>query len=320
MRITPKLALFAAGGLAGAAIASGGAAYALTSASAPAVAAPSSVYACVAGGTRTIEHAYTVKGNFKGCPKGSFAVTIASGKNGAPGATGPAGPTGPQGATGKTGPAGPQGPAGPPGNSAVTTVSGAVAVDNHGDSSNYGQWADDQLTVDMSLTNNGAVSVSHCDAETAPTSCYFYTATITRSGTFSTLTSYKSPATGKTVTLAGPLTGNVSGSATVEFYYSKDDASAVNLPTAPVDEGDATYNSPKGVAYTLQAFFPGASITTPGAITLPLSHLAVTGYTWNYGPTSATCESWQDSSANSDGTVAPYGTDIAGTDQCKTSS
>lgn len=197
-------------------------------------------------------------------------------------------------------------------------MSGTVNITDHGDSSNFGEWATDNLAVDMTLTNNGPVSVSHCSAQPSATACYFYTATITRTGTFTTLTSYKSPATGKSVSLtpAIGLTGNVSGSATVEFYYSADDPSATNLPAAPINENAAAYSSPEGVAYTLQGFFPGASLSTPGAITLPLSNLKVTGYQWNYGPTSSTCETWLDSSANNDGSVAPYGTDIAAVNQC----
>lgn len=69
---------------------------ALAAATAPA----SNIYACVVGSSRVVERAYTVAGNFKGCPKGSFAVTVASGARGPAGPKGPAGPTGPAGPAG----------------------------------------------------------------------------------------------------------------------------------------------------------------------------------------------------------------------------
>lgn len=54
---------------------------------ASATAPVSNAYGCVTGSSRTLEHVYTVAGNFKSCPAGSFAVTI-----GAPPMT--AGPSG----------------------------------------------------------------------------------------------------------------------------------------------------------------------------------------------------------------------------------
>lgn len=204
----------------------------------------------------------------------------------------------------------------PTATSSSSTVTGSVALLNHGDSSNNGHWANDDLTVNMTLTNEGPVAVSNCTAEPSAAQCYLYNGTIVRTGTFSTLTTYNSPALGFPVSLNAPLTGNVSGTATVQFYYSSADADPNNLPTSPIDENDAVYSSPAGVAYTLQWFFAGASLTSPGVITLPLSQVTVTGYDWEYGPTTATCETWSDSSVNSDGSVAPFGTDITGTNAC----
>jgi hypothetical protein len=62
------------------------------------------LYGCVSGTTRTLEHIYTVASNFKNCPSGSFAVAFNS--TGPKGATGATGKTGSTGATGKTGPSG----------------------------------------------------------------------------------------------------------------------------------------------------------------------------------------------------------------------
>lgn len=62
------------------------------------------LYGCVSGTTRTLEHIYTVASNFKSCPAGSFSVAFNS--TGPKGATGATGKTGSTGATGKTGPSG----------------------------------------------------------------------------------------------------------------------------------------------------------------------------------------------------------------------
>jgi hypothetical protein len=53
------------------------------------------LYGCVSGTDRTLEHIYTVASNFKNCPSGSFAVAFNS--------------TGPKGSTGSTGAQGPSG-------------------------------------------------------------------------------------------------------------------------------------------------------------------------------------------------------------------
>lgn len=107
------------GGAAIAALALGtGGGYALAATLAAKTAPASNIYGCVSGSSRTLEHVYTVAGNYKACPKGSFAVTVASGKTG---------PAGPKGATGKTGPTGPTGPAGV---EAVTVPFNNVSADD----------------------------------------------------------------------------------------------------------------------------------------------------------------------------------------------
>jgi hypothetical protein len=59
-------------------------------ASSPATAAPSNVYGCVSGASRTLDGVYTVPANFKACKDG-FPFTVASGAKGATGPQGPAG-------------------------------------------------------------------------------------------------------------------------------------------------------------------------------------------------------------------------------------
>lgn len=139
----------AAAALAALTVTGAGTAYAVTASTAPATAAPATTYACIAGGTRAVQSAFTVKANYVAylaanggkCPSGGFEVTFggtgANGATGATGAAGAAGPTGPvgpvgktgaTGATGATGPAGltgdtgPAGPSGPSGVVATTTA------------------------------------------------------------------------------------------------------------------------------------------------------------------------------------------------------
>ena len=105
----------------------GSTALAVTEASASTpVSPPVSIYGCDdMTHNRMLDRIYTVQGNFKGCPAGSFAVTVASGN------TGPAGPRGAQGPAGATGPAGPAGATGAQGPSGVVSTQvtdlGAVA-------------------------------------------------------------------------------------------------------------------------------------------------------------------------------------------------
>jgi hypothetical protein len=92
------------------------------------------LYGCVSGTTRALEHVYTVASNFKTCPSGSFAVAFNS--TGPKGATGATGKTGATGATGKTGPAGPAGPQGPSG--VVSTGTSQLVTSSSGDSVDTG--------------------------------------------------------------------------------------------------------------------------------------------------------------------------------------
>lgn len=93
--------------------AGGGAAYALTAATAP-TPGNYALYGCVIGNNRTLAYVYTVAANFQGCPQGTFGVAWNS--------TGPQGPAGPQG---------PIGPQGIQGQAAVSDV-GATAQGGSG--------------------------------------------------------------------------------------------------------------------------------------------------------------------------------------------
>lgn len=104
MKLSRRAAVSGTAAVAALAVIGGGSAIAVASVT---TASPTPAYGCVAGSTRVLEHIYTSASNFRGCPSGSFAVTI-----GAQGARGPAGPAGPKGATGATGATGQTGPQG----------------------------------------------------------------------------------------------------------------------------------------------------------------------------------------------------------------
>lgn len=133
----------------------GGTAFAVTTTAASAKpASASNLYGCVSGSSREIVGVYTVAGNFKTCPSGSFAITVASGvngkngTNGAPGAKGATGATGAQGSKGDIGATGPAGSAGADGANGLTGAYYSVAKYDVGD------------------TNGGAVATVKCKEST----------------------------------------------------------------------------------------------------------------------------------------------------------
>jgi Collagen triple helix repeat (20 copies) len=107
-----------------AAIAAGsGTAYALSSASPVPKPGNYTIYGCVGGAGRVIDHVYTTAAGFQKagpCPRGQFALAFNS--------TGPKGATGPQGPAGRMGPVGPQGPKGDKGNTGSQGPSGVVST------------------------------------------------------------------------------------------------------------------------------------------------------------------------------------------------
>lgn len=140
MRISKRLAIVAGGVVAVAAIST--TAYAASASSAATPAKPGAIYGCVSGSARTLDHVYTSATSFKGCAKGTLAVTVksvagpkgATGAKGAPGVNGTNGKNGTNGTNGATGPAGPAGaagaagPAGPAGAALLSTTAVAAGT------------------------------------------------------------------------------------------------------------------------------------------------------------------------------------------------
>lgn len=297
----------------GGALAIGAGAAALASTSAVAAApAPGNytLYGCVYGSSRTLEGVYTVASNFKNCPRGSFAVAFnstgprgATGSRGATGATGAAGATGPQGVpgptgspgpTGPAGPVGPTGPAGPPGTYTPVTATAATSISGRDVTGNNGNWATEAVSRTVTVTRHGQVPASDCP--TGATQCWFYTATLADSGTFTTISAAKSPNAGTTIN--GTVLGTLTGGSDIEFYADSDSPSASGVP------GTLTGDSPSDANWVDQFFAEGTLITAP----------TLTDWSWTYVAPN-TCEHWVDAYNNGSG-GQPGDGDITGVNAC----
>lgn len=299
----------------GAALAGGGA-LALASSGAPATHAATAatipagtIHGCIVlNGSRQLEDVYLSNTAGTACPKGTVqAIWSVTGPKGATGATGPKGATGP---AGPQGPAGPAGPAGTP-----LTVTAVTSLTGRPDSGNDGNWADDDLTRTASVTRHGSVASTDCGSGAAQ--CWFYTATVSDSGSFQTIAGAFTPnqdcteandngANCSGLAISGTVDGSISGGGTLEFYATSDSPSASGVPTS--DGGTA----PTGTSDWYKLFFPagtGFGLTTN-------ANAPWTAWSWSYNAP-ATCETWTDSYSNGDGngTFAADG-NIAGVNQC----
>ncbi|HUB41874.1 MAG TPA: hypothetical protein VMA72_23765 [Streptosporangiaceae bacterium] len=213
------------------------------------------------------------------------------------GATGPAGAAGAAGAQGPAGATGPQGPAGPAGQSAVSAISANTAFSNWPESSG---WANDNFSRTLSLTLQHAASSAKCGGTPV---CFFYTGTLTDTGSFTTVAGAASPNGSSTATIHGANTGTLNGTADFEFYASTDKFSASNVPTtATGSEKSATFNT---TDWAEQAFAPGTTFTG----------VNLSAYDWQYA-LAATCESWNDQINPGDDGQGPADGNITGVSQC----
>ena len=219
------------------------------------------------------------------CPKGSFAIHWS-----------------------QVGPQGPQGPPGP----AVLTVNAVTSISHRDASGNGGNWAVDTLTRTATVTRRGAVPSGDCGA--SATACWFYTATISDSGSFSNDAGVLTPNQACTepsgtscagLKISGTVTGSFSGGGTQEFYADSDSPSASTVPTTVSGDSPTDTN-------WYQQFFPAG--TTFGLTSNP--NAPWTAWSWTYNAPK-TCEIWTDAYNNGDGngTYAADG-NIAGINQC----
>jgi hypothetical protein len=167
------------------------------------------------------------------------------------------------------------------------TTTGTTTVSGREDSGDHGNWATDSFGRTLSVTRHAAAPVSNCGVTSG--NCWFYTATISDSGSFVTDDGALSPSAGTAV--HGTVAGQFNGGEAVEFYASTD--TAVQPPAT------VSGNSPTTTDWVKQAFATGthfSSVTTKD------------GWSWTY-TAPATCEQWVDASAGQTG-------DITGVNAC----
>lgn len=242
------------------------------------VAKASNLYGCV-GVNRAITGVYTNAQNFKGCATG-FAITVASGVNGTDGTNGSPGQDG--------------------ASYEPVTATATTSISNDSDSGNHGNWATDTLTRSMTVDRHSAVAVSNCggDSSNGITTCWYYTASMTDTGSFITVDGADSPQAG--VAISGTLAGNISGGSDYEFYASSGTPTSADVPGML----DASVNGTDS-SHWVERFFPDST-----------SFGDVNEINWDYSYTAgATCEQWTDAYNNSDGSLPADG-DITGINAC----
>jgi Collagen triple helix repeat (20 copies) len=294
-----KVALIGASAVATIALATGGAAYAVAQSNITGVQSNGTIAACVKNSTH-VYYAMTGSSCASGYTKLTFnqtgpkGATGAAGPKGSTGAAGATGTPGSAGATGAQGPAGPAGPQGPAGAPAILSVSASTSVSNHADSGHGGNWAVDAFIRNVTVTRHSAVDVSDCGG--AATDCWFYTGSLTDSGSFSTDSPASSPNHGTTIN--GTLTGTMSGGSKVQFYASSPTPDASLVPAILSGAGKSTDT-------WVEQFFPAGTVFKGDTLK---------NWSWTYSAPS-TCETWVDALSNNDGTGTGAG-DIQGINAC----
>jgi hypothetical protein len=193
-----------------------------------------------------------------------------------------------------TGEQGPQGPQGPAGKDAIVSVTALSNLTNRPDSGAHGDWAVDTIVRNVAITKQGAVPASNCGA--GATSCFFYTGSMTDSGTFITKDGALSPGAG--VAIKGNNSGTMSGGAKLEFYATSDTPDP-SLVQGNVDgAGDAAKETT--TARWVAQFFPSGVKVTDATLN---------DWKWTY-MVPGTCETHMQSNSGNDG-------DIIGVSNCK---
>jgi hypothetical protein len=216
---------------------------------------------------------------------------------------------------GPRGAAGPQGPAGPPGKSFQPVEASAVFnLTGRDDSGSGGNtWAKDTITRTVTVIRQDAVPATDCGA--TATKCWFYTMTVSDTGTFKTqpgLTPNQSctEPEGQAcngLRINGTIVGSFTGGGDQEFYA---DQAAPKVPKVLSYTGDA----PIDTSHWNTLFFP--STTNFGFPAATSAGQPWTNWSWTYAAPK-TCEMWTDAYNTGSGS-GNYVTDgnIAGINQC----
>jgi hypothetical protein len=168
-----------------------------------------------------------------------------------------------------------------------TTITATTAVTNWEEN---GGWATDAFARTVTITQGSPVPAGYCGAPGAPT-CWFYTATLSDTGTFTTHSGAARPNTALPGVIAGAVTGSMNGTAHIEFYASSAPSAAL-VPTAVDTRGPV----PQGTAWWPALAFPAGTLFATTVDGDPYAPLV--GYSWTYA---TACDTWHDDHPGSDG-------------------
>jgi hypothetical protein len=182
----------------------------------------------------------------------------------------------------------------------TTTFTAVTKVSAHPDSGALGDnWANDNFTRTATIKRGAEVSVSSCPGS-GTGKCYFYTGTLSDSGTFASVAGMGSPRTPTLLdqSLTGTFTG---GSTSIEFWSSWKTPNVADVPKTVSGQVSGRETSTDWVE---QFFGPGAvfnSAANPGGPDLGNWSWK---YTLNFGSNKA-CPNdayqWIDSASNGGG-------------------
>jgi hypothetical protein len=181
---------------------------------------------------------------------------------------------------------------------APTTVTATTQISNRPDNGHGTppRWAYDDFSRKLVVT---VAADSACTSLPVGDTCY--TATLTDTGTFSTILGAGTPS-GAGGQISHQLTGSLNGTYSLTAYAP---AADLLTGTVPATEDDS-FTDPvvSSTAWLTQAFATPADVHVDGG-----------AYSWKY---KTTCETWTDASTNSDGTIGAG--NITGLNFCAVSS
>jgi hypothetical protein len=183
--------------------------------------------------------------------------------------------------------------------SAATTVTASTHLTNRADSGGNGDWATDAMTRKLTITHVSGTS---------------YTATVTDSGTFTTIP-------GAFTTIPGAFTPNQGGadaglriaeilmnSFTGQASYSFTASASPQASLVPASESGTPASGPKTTSLWYEQAFPAGTVFGGTGITTWGWNYAATAVTFLPGGGFTTCtQKWADTSANDGGQDAGAG-------------
>lgn len=171
------------------------------------------------------------------------------------------------------GPAGANGTNGTNGKDATFSTSGQTAITAWPEGSG---WANDAMTRAVTITRESAAPSADCGGTPE---CWFYKATLTDNGTFTTVAGHASPNSSSKAVIPNAYTGSMIGGAKVEFYASTDNPDGALLPATATGT-----KKPASTTDWVELAFPSGTT---------FKSLSLTQYAWVYS-LPQTCEKWTD--------------------------